>query len=61
MQKNHLSITDAVDAVEKTKTKYLWPLKKLHEEENSIFTVFPTFKKIVKKTEEGSQCTKVKK
>ena len=52
MQKNNLSIIDVVDTVEKTKTKYLLLLKKLHEEETFIFTAFPTFKKIVKKIKE---------
>ena len=51
-QKNNLSIIDVVDAVEKTKAKYWWPLKKLSEKENFIFTAFLTFEKIVKKTEE---------
>ena len=52
MQKNNLSIIDVVDAVEKTKTKYLRLLKKLTEEKNVIFTAFLAFKKIVKKIEE---------
>ena len=48
MQKNNLSIIDVVDAVEKTKTKYLCLLKKLTEEKNFTFTAFLAFKKIVK-------------
>ena len=51
-QRNNLSIIDVVDAVEITKTKYPQLLKKLDEEENFIFTAFPTFKKIVKNIEE---------
>ena len=53
MQKNSLSIIDIVDAVKKTKTKYLQLLKKLDKEENFIFTAFLIFKKIVKETEEN--------
>ena len=51
-QRNNLSIIDVVDAVEITKTKYPRLLKKLDEEENFIFTAFPTFKKIVKNIKE---------
>ena len=58
-QKNNLSIIDVVDAVEKTKTKYLQLLKKLSEEENFIFTAFPTFKKIVKKIDDENESGKL--
>ena len=58
-------IIDVVDVVEKKKQN-ICGVKKLDEEENFIFTAFPTFKKMVKKIEEdemnqGSQCVKVKK
>ena len=48
-QKNNLSIIDVVDAVEKTKTKYLELLKKVNEKENFVFTAFLTFERIVQR------------